>query len=296
MKVFRNTIILLVILVGLLGYYYYNKGAKKAVPSKNIFSISKNDIKSVDIKNNGNEILLNKSGNTFMLEKPLKYKADTININDIIDNLARLKYSREFSSGDLKKYGLNKENSSINISSTNGKTEYINIGNKSPVGNSYYVKTSKTPNIYVVDASSLDTFQLNGDYVFNYLSKDIYTISKDKINDIIYNNQSGVHEIKNGKGGKWYYKGKTLNKNVIDKLLDDITILSASGIDQNKQINKNNFSLSLTIAGDNKQENIKFFKDTNSNYYIEKGNVYIGLYITNDQMSNLITDLNGITK
>lgn len=296
MKTFRNTIILFIVFAALLGFYYYNKSTKKPTATANVVSISKSNIESIDIKSNNNEVTLKKSSGNYELVKPISYKADSINADDTLNSLTQLKYSRKFSDSDLKKYGLDNTSFTIEISSNKGETENIIIGNKSPVGNAYYVKSSKSPDIYVVDASSVEKFLLSGDYVFNYIDKSIFTIPKDKIAKITYIKSSGTHDIQKDKSGKWKYNGKEINNDTTDKLLDDVVLLNASGLDLNKKAKGNNSSFTLTISDGNKSEEVKFLTDDNSKYYIEKNNENIGIYITKDQLNGLISDLNSAIK
>lgn len=296
MKTFRNTIIMFVILGVLVGYYYYSKAAKKPTPSDNIISISENKLSSIDINDADNEISIVKSGKSFKVVKPIDYAADSISASDAFSSLSQLKYSRKLTDTDLKKYGLDKSDFTITASSNSGDTEKLIVGNKSPVGNSYYVKSSKAPYIYVVDASSIEKFQLTGDTLFNYLSKDIYTISKDKITKVTYKDSSGTRYMQKDKSGKWVLNGSTISSSNSDKLLDDIVLLSPTGIDINKKVSGNVSGFTLTISDGSKNEEVKFMTDDNANYYIEKDGNQIGLYIAKDQLSDLITDIKSIMK
>ncbi|MFU0781791.1 MAG: DUF4340 domain-containing protein [Thermoanaerobacterium thermosaccharolyticum] len=297
MKTFRNTIIMFVILGVLVGYYYYIKATKKPAPSTNIISISKNKLSSIDIKDSNNEMAIVKSGSAYKVIKPISYAADNTNASDLFNSLTQLKYNRKFTDTDLKKYGLDKSNFTITASSSNGNTEELIVGNKSPVGNSYYAKLSNSQYIYVVDASSIENFQLtSSDTLFNYLNKDIYTISKDKISKVTYTDSFGTRYMQKNKSGKWTYNGKEISSDKSESFLNDIVLLSPTGIDPNKKINGNNSSFTLAISDGSKNEEVKFLTNDNTNYYIQKNNNQIGLYITKDQLNSLITDVKSIMK
>ncbi|MDK2805067.1 MAG: hypothetical protein PWQ94_231 [Thermoanaerobacterium sp.] len=297
MKTFINTIIMFVILGIFVGYYYYSKATKKPAPSTSIISISKNKLSSIDIKDSNNEMAIVKNGSTYKIIKPISYAADSTYANDLFNSLTQLKYNRKFTDTDLKKYGLDKSNFIITASSSNGNTEELIVGNKSPVGNSYYAKLSNSQYIYVIDASSIENFQLtSSDTLFNYLNKDIYTISKDKISKVTYTDSSGTRYMEKNKSGKWAYNGKEISSDKSESLLNDIVLLSPTGIDPNKKISGNSSSFTLTISDGSKNEEVKFLTNDNNNYYIQKNNNQIGLYITKDQLSSLMNDIKSIMK
>lgn len=297
MKTFRNTIIMLLILGVLAGYYYYAKSTKKPAPSTNIISISKSKISYVDIKDAGNELAIKKNGSTYNVTKPVSYKADSTSTDDLFNSISGLKYSRKFTDTDVKKYGLDKSVFIISVSSNDGKKEDLIVGNKSPVGNSYYAKLKNSNYIYVVDASSIENLQItSNDTLFNYLDKDVYTISKDKISKIIYTDSTGTYDIEKNKSGKWVYNGKEISSDNSEALLNDIVLLSPTGIDPNKKIVGNNSSFTLTISDGNKSEEVKFLTDDNATYYLQKNSTQIGLYISKDQLSSLLSDIKKVIK
>lgn len=297
MKTFRNTIIMLVILGVLAGYYYYAKATKKPAPSTNIISISKSKISSVDIKDAGNELAIEKSGSTYNVIKPVSYKADSTSTDDLFNSISGLKYSRKFTDTDVKKYGLDKSDFTISVSSNDGKKEDLIVGNKSPVGDSYYAKLKNSNYIYVVDASSIENLQItSNDTLFNYLDKDVYTMSKDKISKITYTDSTGTYNIEKNKSGKWMYNGKEISSDNSEALLNDIVLLNPTGIDPNKKIVGNNSSFTLTISDGNKSEEVKFLTDDNATYYLQMNTTQIGLYISKDQLSSLLSDIKKVIK
>ncbi|MGJ7044371.1 DUF4340 domain-containing protein [Thermoanaerobacterium thermosulfurigenes] len=297
MKTFRNTIIMLLILGVLAGYYYYAKSTKKPAPSTNIINISKSKISSVDIKDAGNELAIEKSGSTYNVTKPVSYKADSTSTDDLFNSISGLKYSRKFTDTDVKKYGLDKSDFTISVSSKDGKNEELLVGNKSPVGDSYYAKLKNSNYIYVVDASSIENFQItSNDTLFNYLDKDVYTMSKDKISKITYTDSTGTYNIEKNKSGKWVYNGKEISSDNSEALLNDIVLLNPTGIDPNKKIVGNNSSFTLTISDGNKSEEVKFLTNDNATYYLQKNATQIGLYISKDQLSSLLSDIKKVIK
>ncbi|AEF16550.1 hypothetical protein Thexy_0498 [Thermoanaerobacterium xylanolyticum LX-11] len=297
MKTFRNTIIMLLILGVLAGYYYYAKSTKKPAPSTNIINISKSKISSVDIKDAGNELAIEKSGSTYNVTKPVSYKADSTSTDDLFNSISGLKYSRKFTDTDVRKYGLDKSDFTISVSSKDGKNEELLVGNKSPVGDSYYAKLKNSNYIYVVDASSIENFQItSSDTLFNYLDKDVYTMSKDKISKITYTDSTGTYNIEKNKSGKWVYNGKEISSDNSEALLNDIVLLNPTGIDPNKKIVGNNSSFTLTISDGNKSEEVKFLTNDNATYYLQKNATQIGLYISKDQLSSLLSDIKKVIK
>lgn len=72
--------------------------------------------------------------------------------------------------------------------------------------------------------------------------------------------------------------------------------MNPTGIDPNKKIVGNNSSFTLSISDGNKSEEVKFLTDDNTTYYLQKNTTQIGLYISKDQLSSLLSDIKKVIK
>lgn len=297
MKLFRNTIILLVVLVGLLGYYYYTQKTAKPAESNVVLDIKKSDIASINIDQGGKNLLsLTRVNGKWEMTKPIKYDVDSINLNDLLNTASSMKAERKFSSNDLGKYGLDRPAYTAYIGLSNNKNIELKIGNKSPVGMSYFVKVSDKPDVYMVQATDVEKFMLSNDYVYQYAQKYIFLTAKDKINKIAYIKSGNEYPIQKNKDGSWVINGKKLNNNDVDKLLDDIVLLQISGIDLGKSPSKDKYDFGLAVYGDNSEEKAYFVtRDKNSSYVI-KDDKSLGMYTSSDKLAELLSDLMRVIK
>jgi len=182
MKVFRNTFVLLIILAGLLGYYYYTQKTAKPPETNAVLSLKKSEITSLDIRQGQQDLIsLARTGGKWKIVKPIEYDVDSINLNDLLNAASSVKADRKLSDSDLSKYGLDNPSYTVSIGLGDDRSVKLLIGNSSPVGNAYFVKVSDKPYVYRVESTALEKFMLSGDFVYQYAQKYIYQTAKDKI-------------------------------------------------------------------------------------------------------------------
>lgn len=297
MKLFKNTIILLIVLMGLLGYYYYTQKTAKPSTANVVLNLKKNDIVSISIdQGSANLLTLDRINGKWEITKPIKYDVDSINLNDLLSTASSLKASRRFSNSDLKNYGLDNPAYTVYIGLSNNKSIELRIGSKSPVGMAYFVKVSDKPYVYTVQATDVEKFMLSGDYVYQYAQKYIFLTAKDKINKIAYIKSGNEYPVQKNKDGTWVMNGKKLNSNDMDQLLDDIVLLQIAGIDVGKSPSKDKYDFGLAVYGDNSVEKAYFVQRDKNNSYVIKDGESLGMYTSADKLAGLLSDLMKVIK
>ncbi len=292
MKVFRNTFVLLIILAGLLGYYYYTQKTAKPPETNAVLSLKKSEITSLDIRQGQQDLIsLARTGGKWKIVKPIEYDVDSINLNDLLNAASSVKADRKLSDSDLSKYGLDNPSYTVSIGLGDDRSVKLLIGNSSPVGNAYFVKVSNKPYVYRVESTALEKFMLSGDFVYQYAQKYIYQTAKDKITKIAYIKSGDEYTLQKNKDGSWVRNGKKLNKDSMDKLLDDIVLLQITGIDVGKSPSPNNYDFGLAVYGGNSVEKAFFVTKDKDNSYVIKDGKSLGMYVASDSLTQLLNDL-----
>src|SRR5436190_23760713 len=108
MRGLRSSLILLVILIGLGGYIYYENGKPPAdtdAKEKAFANVKADDIEEVEIKADGDTSKLQKADGKWQVVEPVKADADTSELSSITSGLASLDIQRvvDENAGDMKK-------------------------------------------------------------------------------------------------------------------------------------------------------------------------------------------------
>lgn len=136
MKLFKPTIVIFILFIGLASYYFLAKTEKKTIY---IFDFKKEDIKALE--------LIDMSDLT-------RYPCD-----ELASELTNLSVERDVTKDvqNFRHYGLSipKYKVKFNIGD---KSRTLCIGNKSPTGDFYFVREEGKRKIYTVDAVAIDKF------------------------------------------------------------------------------------------------------------------------------------------
>ncbi|HHW58427.1 MAG TPA: DUF4340 domain-containing protein [Clostridia bacterium] len=291
MKIFKTTIVLLVVFAVLFGYYFYESKTNRPVKEDNkIFTFKNNDVNSLKIEKEGKTLIdFKKEGDTWFIKEPIDYKADSIYVDELLDSLASLTFDRTLE-GDLSTYGLDKPSYAIKVSLKNGKSYSLFIGNKSPVKENYqegyYIETDGGK-IYRVNASSLENFFLTNDYVYKYMEKFVVSIPKNEITKLVFYQAGKEYQIQKDEKDNWQIDGKAIKADDVDNLLDGIVLLQISGLDEGKNISQGETPFAFDVYGKSKVEKISFAKRDTENKYVLINGHCIGQYVTLKDIKNL---------
>ena len=140
---------------------------------KNILKVDRDKIDSVDLVAGSQEVTLAKDGGDWKLAKPVAVKADYGAVEGLISKLqtARMKSiaAAEPTPADLKKYGFDKPQATVNLNAGSAKATLL-IGGKAE-DNTLYARDASKPMVVTIDSSLLDDIKKGPD---DYRRRDLF--------------------------------------------------------------------------------------------------------------------------
>ncbi|WP_010244936.1 DUF4340 domain-containing protein [Acetivibrio cellulolyticus] len=183
MKLYRNLIILVVVLLALAGAFAYVTLSSKSDATKSDdkkIEVSKFDAEKASeltVENTDGKYVFKKNGTEWEMTSGGNFKIDATNVNAIVTNAADLSAYKlvEEKASSLEKYGLANPYR-VTIKMSDGTENVLEIGNMTATKEGYYVK--KGNSVYVVYASTGDLLvasekELRNKYIFDVYSTDI---------------------------------------------------------------------------------------------------------------------------
>jgi hypothetical protein len=159
MKLYRNAIILIVIVALLVGAYFLVRNAKKtddeqpdpAAQYNRLTDYLTDDIESVTLINKDGTFVIVKKDKDWVLSSPSDVKYDSSILSSIVINASTIVADKvvEENAADLTIYGLDDPAKAI-IKTTDGKETVIEIGDRTPTQGGNYVKLAGSNKVYVI--------------------------------------------------------------------------------------------------------------------------------------------------
>jgi len=166
MRLYRNAIILVVVLGLLIGAYFLAKNLKsddtQTDSSENeIISILKLDEKNVTgvtLENKNGKVVFAKQGEDWAMTEPQGVKFDKDKISGMVSSVCTLNAEKEIekNAANLQIYGLN-EPALVSLKLKDGSVKVLEIGSKSPTGESHYAKLQDKKDVYTISLYTGDT-------------------------------------------------------------------------------------------------------------------------------------------
>lgn len=158
MKLFRNAIILLVV-VAILGGAYALILKKKDVGNTKqsdtkvikILEVEKDKIAEVTLDSKDGKYVIAKKDKDWVVTSPEGFKADSKRIDDFLTALSSINAEKvvEENASDLAQYGLDKPGV-ITVKLSDGTTRVLEIGTETPLQDGYYLKEKDSKKVYTV--------------------------------------------------------------------------------------------------------------------------------------------------
>ncbi len=195
MKLYRNAIILVVIVALLVGAYFVVNKYKPADQPKTetetikLTNYVSTDIASVTLDNPDGTFVIEPSGSDWVLVSPKDIRYDTSILSSIVINASSVVADKviEENPKDLAIYGLDKPKK-VTVADKSGKSAILEIGSLTPTGSSYYVKTADKNTVYTVSTYT-------GDYLVTGKNglrlKTPYTLTSDMITSLAMDRAGG---------------------------------------------------------------------------------------------------------
>lgn len=163
MKHMRTPLILLTLILVLIGVSYWEeqeskKDANKVAESSKLSDfLEKNAVaityeKKDEKAGSSIKVAIEKNGGTWHIVSPIVSEADSEMIGRWLKTLEEAKFEKSFAvdSRDLGKYGLDSPEIQIHLRTSDSKEYEFHLGNKSPIGFSSYLQTSRRDQVYLV--------------------------------------------------------------------------------------------------------------------------------------------------
>jgi len=161
MKTYRGTLLLLAVLVvlGAFVYFYEVRGAegtKDQQQEAQIFSLTENDVRTIDVRADGKETTLARDdAGKWQLTAPEKAEADDLQVSSVLFRVAKLNADKIVADkiDDPAQYGLDKPQLELHLGLADGKQEALYVGNENPLGTGSYARKDGADQLYLLNAS-----------------------------------------------------------------------------------------------------------------------------------------------
>jgi hypothetical protein len=164
----RNPIIVLILLIVIGGYALIIRLWSKPIPPPTLVKFDPKDVTAIDLKYPDREVVLEHDGSGWQIVKPLKAKADPATVTALINavNDCQIKETLEEHPADLAPFGLKEPRATVVITvKSKGALPAIELGKKTPVGYSDYVRVGGKPAVMLVaDSFSSDVIKTANDF------------------------------------------------------------------------------------------------------------------------------------
>src|SRR3954470_24564508 len=140
---------------------------------KTLLKFERDKVDAVDITAGGKEIAIAKEGGDWKLSKPVQTKADFGAVEGLVGRLQTVQMKSiaadSVSPADLKKYGLDKPDATVNLNLGSARATLL-FGGKAP-DNTIYARDASKNTVVTVEAALLDDMKKSAD---DYRRKDVF--------------------------------------------------------------------------------------------------------------------------
>lgn len=202
----RNLLFWMVILAALGGfvYIYEFKGAAKREAAKEaaekLFPLKDSEIATIRIQRGSENVQMTRQGTEWMIEFPVKTRADKNSLQDIAANLASATVTRNLTTlQNLAELGLQPPKVRIDFKTTEGKTYSLDVGVKDFSESNVYVRAGSQPDVLLVPASVLSSVDKS---LYDLRNRKVMDIDSEKVTRLDYRSKS-LHVVAQKTGSNW---------------------------------------------------------------------------------------------
>lgn len=155
-------VIVLVVLAGLVGTYLVvsrPRPEKAAAAPPQLIKVDKDKLVKMVLSDRAEgRLALEKKGKTWTVDSPQEYALDESTIDDLALTLTALSAERVIDENptDFAQYGLAPPRAQGQATYSDGTTKTVLLGNKTPMGNTYYLQVTGDPKVYTVSQNNGD--------------------------------------------------------------------------------------------------------------------------------------------
>jgi hypothetical protein len=196
---FRNTLILLVILIALSVYLYvveikqYEKEKQQEENAEQIFHFETDSVESFTVKNQYGNFEFKKIQGEWRITSPVYTDAEENTVTSALNSLKNAKKERDFviKPQELKNYGLADGAMLVNLTLSDGTKDTVLLGDKTPVGSSVFAAKVDTI-VYTVPENIKTSLDKK---LFDWRFKNLLQFKRDDVNKIIVKKKNRTWEF-----------------------------------------------------------------------------------------------------
>ncbi len=201
MKLYRNAIILLVIVALLVGVYFAmdrlkpNDSLTEKTPDDliRLTDYTTDEIESVKLENPDGTFIIEKRDTEWILSSPKDLKYDSSILSSIVINSSSIIADKliEENAQDLAKYGLDNV-ITVTIKGKDSKRDTVlEVGDRTPTESGYYVKLAGKSDVYVISSYSgnylvTDRNGMRSKQMFDFTYEEITSLSLDRKGENVF--------------------------------------------------------------------------------------------------------------
>ena len=185
MKLYKNAIILLLVLAVLGGaYYFVLKWEPKKETVKNdtvsIFKTEKENISEISIDSINGKYVFYREGEEWKVKDNSSIKLNQSKVDTLAYDIATINAEQvvEENPQDLAQYGLDSPTSTVEVKLTDGSIKKFFIGNKTPTKTAYYFKDNDVNTVYTVYSGKGESLSSSLD---SYRDKSMFSVNAEDI-------------------------------------------------------------------------------------------------------------------
>jgi hypothetical protein len=247
---------------------------------KSVLKFDREKVDAIDVTANGKTLTVAKEGSDWKITKPVQTKADFGSVEGLVGRLQSVQMKSIVADNpppaDLKKYGLDKPEATVNLSAGSARATLL-VGGKA-ADNTVYARDASRPAVVTVESALLDDLKKGAD---DYRRKDIFEFRPFNANriEMTRNGQTIVLERVKGQGENapdtWRRvspSAKDVEREKSDSLLSKLSNIRASSfVDSTAKTGLDKPALTVSVKfDDGKKEEKVTFGQAGSDVYVSR--------------------------
>jgi hypothetical protein len=236
---------------------------------KALLKFDREKVDAIDVTAGGKTVAMGKDGGDWKITKPVAARADFGSVEGLVGRLQTVQMKSivadEPAPADLKKYGLDKPEATVNLNAGSARTTLL-IGGKA-ADNTVYARDASKPAVVTVESALVDDLKKGAD---DYRRKDLFEFRPFNAThlEIAHNGQTVVLDRVKGQGenapDKWRRvspNAGNVDKDKMDSLLSKLSNMRASSfVEATAKTGLDKPALTVTVKFDEgkKEETVTF--------------------------------------
>lgn len=201
----RNTLVLLLVLLGLGAYLYFveRPNEQREEAEKKLVALNKDDVTGVTLAYPDRTIVLEKNADGhWRLTQPVTADADDPVVNNMIVAVAEADVSRTLDDvGDkLASYGLAPPEATVTLTLKSGSVPPIKIGKTTQIGSAAYFQKGDDPKVYIGTMAFQSAMKKQ---VKDLRDKTLLTFEDQDVKKVELTKAGSTIALEHGEGDKW---------------------------------------------------------------------------------------------